>query len=535
MNPRYVIQPPCQVTPPSRQELHLNFIKMNLAMKFPAKAVHLGLTLLLLPSLLVAKTKPNFLFIFADDQSYETVHALGNSEIRTPHLDRLAMEGTSFLNAYNMGGWNGAVCIASRTMLNTGRSIWRAHRLESKLPKMAEEGQLWSQLLSQAGYETYGTGKWHVKIPPERIFDHQVHERPGMPRDSWARQMDSVDKATPEFIRNLPGYNRPLEGVPDVWSPFERSFGGFWEGGKHWSEVLADDAEGFLAQAAQSEKPFFMYLAFNAPHDPRQSPKRFVDMYARESIKIPDTFLPMYPYKEAIGCDPTLRDEALAPFPRTEEAVRTHRQEYYALISHMDEQIGRILDALEKTGQRDNTYILFTADHGLACGNHGFLGKQNMYEHSMKPPLIVVGPDVPENERREALVYLQDIMATTLDLAGVDKPPYVEFNSLMPLIEDPQAKSPYDAIYGCYLKEAQRMIRVGDMKLIVYPQAKRIRLFNLKEDPEEIRDLSGEPVYWETIQSLFDHLLEKQADYEDTVSLESYFPEFFPDTDTDTQ
>ena len=101
----------------------------------------------------------------------------------------------------------------------------------------------------------------------------------------------------------------------------------------------------------------------------------------------------------------------------------------------MDEQIGRILTALEQTGKKENTYIIFTADHGLSCGNHGLIGKQNMYEHSMKPPMIVVGPDVPENEKREALVYLQDVMATTLDLAGVDKPKYVEFNSLMPLLK----------------------------------------------------------------------------------------------------
>ncbi|HAV61561.1 MAG TPA: choline-sulfatase, partial [Verrucomicrobiales bacterium] len=108
-------------------------------------------------------------------------------------------------------------------------------------------------------------------------------------------------------------------------------------------------------------------------------------------------------------------------------AVKVHRQEYYAIITHMDAQIGRILDALEATGKADNTHIFFTADHGLAVGHHGLLGKQNMYEHSLRPPLIVAGPGIPRGRRIEARVYLQDIMPTTLELAGAPVPDHVEF------------------------------------------------------------------------------------------------------------
>jgi len=455
-----------------------------------------------------APKKPNILFIFADDQCYQTIGALGNDEVKTPHLDSLATSGVSFSNTYNMGGWNGAVCVASRAMLNTGRMIWRAQAAEkTKYSQIIAKGQTWSQLLKKAGYETYMTGKWHVKIKPETIFDNVVHERPGMPNQTKQ------------------GYDRPTEGKLDVWSPFDQSFDGFWKGGKHWSEVLADDAESFLDNATKSDKPFFMYLAFNAPHDPRQAPKKYVDMYPQEKIKVPTSYQPLYPYKDDIGCGPGLRDEKLAPFPRSEYAVRVNRQEYYAIISHMDAQIGRILKALEETGKKDNTYIIFSADHGLACGNHGLLGKQNMYEHSMKPPLIVVGPNIPKNEQREALVYLQDVMATTLDLADVAKPAYVEFNSLMPLIRDAKKASAYDAIYGCYVADRQRMIRVGDMKLIVYPRAKRLRLYDLKADPMELDDLSGNPGYWKTIRSLFKQLIQLQKDMDDKLELKKDFPE----------
>ena len=454
-----------------------------------------------------ASKKPNILFIFADDQCHQTIRALGNDEIKTPNLDRLATSGVSFRNTYNMGGWNGAVCVASRAMLNTGRMIWRAQAAESRYDQLISKGQTWSQLLKKAGYETYMTGKWHVKMKPERIFDNVVHERPGMPNQTRE------------------GYDRPTEGKLDVWSPFDQSFDGFWKDGKHWSEVLADDAESFLKNAGKSDAPFFMYLAFNAPHDPRQSPKKYVDMYPQENIKVPVSYQPLYPYKDAIGCGPGLRDEKLAPFPRSEYAVRVNRQEYYAIISHMDAQIGRILAALEKTGKKDNTYIIFSADHGLACGNHGLIGKQNMYDHSMKPPLIVVGPNIPKNEQRAALVYLQDVMATTLDLANVAKPEYVEFNSLLPLIEDAKKASAYDAIYGCYVADRQRMIRVGDMKLIVYPRAKRLRLYNVGADPMELDDLSSNPEYWKTIRGLLKQLVTLQKDMDDKLDLKRYFPD----------
>lgn len=470
--------------------------------------------------------KPNFLFIFTDDQSYETVAAHGNAEISTPHMDRLSENGVSFTNAYNMGGWGGAICVASRTMMITGRTIWRARRAVGSLEEAADRGELWPQLLENAGYETYFTGKWHVDIDPERIFQHHVHERPGMPADQRTSKRRRGIPMGPDFYEDVPGYLRPVEGKLDPWSPYAQSFGGFWEGGKHWSEVLADDATGFLDQAAQSEKPFFMYLAFNAPHDPRQAPKRFVDLYRRKDIRIPASYQPEYPYKDSIGCSPVLRDEALAPFPRTEYAVKTHRQEYYAILSHMDEQIGRILKALDASGKRNNTYVILSSDHGLACGNHGLMGKQNMYEHSLKPPLILVGPDLPENERRDALVYLQDIMATTLDLAGVDKPAYVEFRSLLPLMRNTsKAHDGYDAVYGAYLEDAQRMIRKGNMKLIVYPRAKKVRLFDLKADPNEIRDLSGNPEHWATVVSMFEDLLAQQAALEDDLRLADVFPE----------
>lgn len=450
--------------------------------------------------------KPNVLFIFADDQCFRTLRAYGNDEVKTPNLDKLVERGTLFTHAYNMGGWNGAVCVASRAQLITGSFIWNAYQYEQEYKQ--EENSLskpmWGNLMQDAGYETYMTGKWHIKRNPGDVFNHVVHERPGMPNQTEE------------------GYNRPKSPTDTLWQPWKKEFGGFWKGGKHWSEVLGDDALAFLDSAKEKEAPFFMYLAFNAPHDPRQSPKEFVEKYPLTEISIPPNFQEKYPDAELIGSGPDLRDERLAPFPRTEHAIKVNRQEYYAIITHMDQQIGRILHALEKSGKADNTYVIFTADHGLSVGEHGLMGKQNMYDHSLRVPFIITGPDIPHNKKIDTDIYYQDAMATTLELAGVEKPDYVDFNSVIDLITGERKESSYDAIYGCYV-DAQRMIRRDGFKLIVYPKAKKLLLYDLNNDPWEISNLSELPAYQEKKKSMFRDLVELQEYMNDTLNLEGIF------------
>jgi len=452
--------------------------------------------------------KPNIILIFADDQCYETVHASGNDEIITPNLDKLAQQGVSFTHGYNMGGWHGAVCVASRTMLNTGRFLWHAQQETvngDNIDSWREQGKLWAQLMEKAGYDTYMTGKWHVGAKAEETFMTATDIRGGMPRQ------------TPE------GYNRPVEGQTDVWSPYDTVFGGFWEDGTHWSRKLANTAISFIETAVRKEKPFFMYLAFNAVHDPRQSPREYIDKYPLENISLPVNFMEEYPYKDPMGCGPGLRDERLVPFPRTPYAIKVNRQEYYALVTYMDHQIGRILEALEQSGKSDNTYIFFTADHGLGVGHHGLVGKQNMYDHSVRVPLMVCGKGIPENTKMDVPVYLQDIMPSTLELAGVEIPDYVDFKSLFPLIEGEESIQ-YDAIYGAY-RDLQRMVTDDGFKLIMYPSVPVARLYNLREDPDEMEDLAGDPSYAGKMKELFKSFLDLQQETGDTLDLKVVFPE----------
>ena len=247
-------------------------------------------------------------------------------------------------------------------------------------------------------------------------------------------------------------------------------------------------------------------------------------MYPLDKISVPKSYTEEYPYQDQIGCGDGLRDECLAPFPRTEYSVKVNRQEYYAIITHLDQQIGRILDALEKSGKKDNTYIFYTADHGLACGNHGLMGKQNMYDHSMRAPLMVIGPDLPKGKKIDMDVYLQDIMPSTLELAGAEKPAYVEFNSLMDAVRMERTKSSYPAIYGCY-KNLQRMIRKDGFKLIVYPEAKKVLLFDMDNDPLEMNDLADVEAYQPKVKELFVQLIELQKSMGDSLDLKVVFPD----------
>jgi len=154
-----------------------------------------------------------------------------------------------------MGSWSPAVCIASRTMLLTGRSVWQAQAVHRALDTERAAGRLWPQLLAGVGYRTYMTGKWHLPVEAARTFDQTSHVRPGMPMD------------TPE------GYSRPVDGQRDPWNPADPKFGGYWEGGKHWSEVTAEDTLAFLHDARGRTEPFFIYCAFNAPTIPGRRPK----------------------------------------------------------------------------------------------------------------------------------------------------------------------------------------------------------------------------------------------------------------------
>jgi arylsulfatase A-like enzyme len=449
--------------------------------------------------------KPNILFLLSDDQCFDALGVMGNDEIQTPNLDRLARRGLLFTHAYSMGSWHGAVCMPSRGMLNTGRFLWDFRRVDERMDEERRAGRLWSELLKGAGYRTYMAGKWHVRMDAPSTFDITGTVRPGMPNI---------------FPDRYPhAYNRPRAGVVDSWDPANPEEGGFWEGGTHWSEVLADEAIRFLERAVQDDQPFFLYVAFNAPHDPRQAPREYLERYPVETMRVPVNFLPEYPYKDEIGSPHTLRDEFLAPMPRTERAVQVHRAEYYASVTHMDDQIGRVLDALDQSGQADNTWIFFTSDHGLAVGQHGLMGKQNLYDHSVRVPFLVSGPGLEGGGRISEPIYYQDVMPTTLELAGIERPAHVSFQSLLPMMRGERG-SHYPSIYTAYV-DLQRSVTMDGWKLLVYPRAGIHRLYYVAQDPHEIHDLAGDARHAARLDALLAELKRWQRETGDSLLLDA--------------
>lgn len=443
--------------------------------------------------------KPNILIIISDDQTWNSLSSAGNPNVKTPHIDRLAKRGTTFTHAFNMGGFHGAVCVASRGMLMTGRTLWNAGG------NNCGDYTLWPQVLGQAGYDTYVTGKWHNG--PDTV--KRGFTTPGPLGPGMLHSTDQKGEA----------YNRPAPG--NTWDPADPKWKGQWmnKDGQviHSSEYWANNAIGYLNEhASKSDDPFYMYVSFHASHDPRQAPQQYQDMYPPKDMAVPDNFLPEHPFDQGAL---RLRDEVLAPFPRTREIVQVHLSEYYAMITHMDDQIGRILDALEKSGKADNTIIVFTADHGLAVGQHGLFGKQNLYDHSVRVPFIIAGPGIPQGASNDAMIYMQNLFATTCEMAQVEPADTVQYTSILPLITG-EKKTIHDAVYLAYTK-TQRAIRTNEYKYIEYPKIGEVQLFDLKNDPLETTDLAEDPQYATKVKVFAAQLRQLMAEHEDPLLKES--------------
>jgi arylsulfatase A-like enzyme len=450
--------------------------------------------------------RPNFLFLIADDLMFRTIGTINNPEVHTPNLDRLTRSGCHFTHCFHQGSWTGAVCVASRTMLNTGLTAFHAqHALPAN---QSASVPVWGQTLREHGYDTFITGKWHLDAV------------------SLQRSFAKMGPVGPGFLDSTPDmYDRPAPG--NAWLPSNRELKGHWlprelwlgedsDRTEHSSSLYADAAVRYLKDERGSANPFFMYVGFNAPHDPRQSPEEFLRLYPLQSIQVPPNFLPQHPFDQG---DYKTRDELLAPFPRTELDVKTHRREYYAIISHMDAQIGRILDALDASGQASQTYVIMTADHGLAVGEHGLMGKQNQYECSMRMPLIVRGPGIKAGKVVDEMVYQHCMYATTCELTGIPVPPHVAFPSLVPMLREESPKPLYDAMFG-WLNVLQRSVRTKRHKLIFYAQINRYQLFDLEKDPWEMHDLIDDAAYQTVRADMVARLKQLQVELSDPLDLD---------------
>ncbi|MEO1993162.1 MAG: sulfatase-like hydrolase/transferase, partial [Pirellulales bacterium] len=435
--------------------------------------------------------RPNIVFLFADDQRADTIAAHGNSHIQTPHLDRLVREGVSCQQNYCAGSYSGAVCVASRSMIMTGRHWMRIDdtRNWNGLPLLPE-------LLGANGYATHAVGKWHNGLPTlARAF-----------QSGKSIMMGGMCDHTKVPLQDLTGEGELTNArVGDGFS----------------STLFADAAIDYLATQKNGNHPFFLYVAFTAPHDPRNPPESYRQTYYDNPPPLPENFLPQHPFDNG-QISRGGRDEGLADWPRQPDVIRDQLCEYYGLITHLDGQIGRILDAIDEHGFGENTVVVYSADHGLALGSHGLLGKQNVYEHSMRCPLVVRGPGIPANTSTMAMTYLLDLYRTFCGYAKVDVPEGVDGYDLRSVFEGSQ-KSVRNSVFLAY-QDKMRTIRDGQLKLHVYPEINYRLLFDLESDPLEMGNLAENPDHANDVERLIGEMKRWQKKLGDTVSLSTDNP-----------
>ncbi|MGY8768174.1 MAG: sulfatase-like hydrolase/transferase [Pirellulales bacterium] len=442
-----------------------------------------------------AAKRPNVLFLLSDDQRPDTIAALGNPVIKTPNLDALAKRGVSFTRAVCAN----PICTPSRAEIMTGCSGFRNDVLDFGKP-INTGLTTWATAMKQAGYHTWYVGKWHNNGRPT---DHGYEETLGLYSGGGGRWAKPTQDWKGQQITGYRGWvfqddqkkMYPEKGVgltADISSKF------------------ADAAIEFIQR--KPKRPFFLHVNFTAPHDPLLRPFDEQHQYTVDQIPLPLNYLPQHPFDHG-NFDG--RDERLLPFPRTKKIVRQTLAVYYAVISDMDAQVGRIIESLKATGQLENTLVIYSSDHGLGVGSHGIRGKQNMYEHTINVPLIFAGPGVSQNQTTTAQVYLRELYPTVCDLTGIMIPETVEGKSFVGVLTD-TSKQHHTQIYG-YFRNKQRMIRTDQWKLVWYPEIDRTQLFDMITDRFETKDLAGEDSMADIVMKLRERLKAWQNSVEDEV------------------
>ncbi|MGC4191618.1 MAG: sulfatase-like hydrolase/transferase [Thermomicrobiales bacterium] len=444
--------------------------------------------------------RPNVVVMVADDHRMGAMGAQGDPCVQTPVFDQLIAQGASFDRTHITGAFYGAVCAPSRASILTGNGVFSAtasHEVDSAVGSETVNPALATmpKTFRQAGYHTHAVGKWHNDrktlsdgfASGSRLFFGGMSDHHAVP----LREYD------PEGIY-------PNEAVT-IGEGFS-------------SEIFADAAIDFIDTYADDD-PFFLYVAFTAPHDPRTPPSPYAEMYDPATISLPPNAWARHPFDNG---EMKVRDEGLAAMPRDPAEVRRHIADYYGMISHLDAQVGRVLDALDRQGVANETIVVYTADHGLAVGQHGLMGKQNLYQHSITVPLLMRGPGIGPGQRVSQLTANIDLFPTLCALTGIDVPGTVQGTSLLPVLA-PDTKAIRSSVFAAY-RDVQRTVSDGRWKLIRYwisgktgQGTEAWQLFDLEADPWECNDLSGTASVRGEAERLHTILQEWQAAVDDMV------------------
>lgn len=417
----------------------------------------------------------NVLLILSDEHVHNLMGCAGHPFIRTPNLDALAKASTRFSNAYTPS----PICVPARASLATGRYV---HEIGCWDNAIAYDGRLagWAQHLSDAGLVVESIGKLHYRSASSPVGfqrqQHAVHIHEGIGQ-VWG----SVRDPMPETIGPSPLYDKIGAGESDY---------------NRFDARVADTAVEWLAQHASDEKPWTLFVGLVAPHFPLVVPQEFLDMYPVDSIPLP-LLHPSSGYVRHPWVERQARfmdhDAAIGSDARRRLALAS----YFGLITFMDHQVGKILDAAHRLGLHQSTTIIYSSDHGDNVGKRGMWNKCLMYRESTGVPMMISGPGIPEAKVSTTPVSLIDLQNTILERTGCD-PALIQGagRSIAEIACEPDMPNrlAFSEFHAVGSENAAYMLANADFKYHYYVGLEP-ELFDLRQDPEETRNLAGDPEY----------------------------------------
>jgi len=451
---------------------------------------------LLALSLTAAKPdKPNVLFIMSDDLN-TALSGFGHPQCKTPELDKLAARGLRFENMHCQY----PVCGASRASLMSGlypytnRTLGNAGTLRGNMPNVVTM----SQLFRNNGYHVGRVSKiYHMGIPPEILAGTATRDDP----HSW------------DEVVNIKALEQHAPGLRTEWSPKDKGSQTFT--GVEASTGDLEHADGMAASHAvdflkrNHEKPFFLAVGFVRPHVPLVAPAAYFDLYDRAAMQAPKV-----PADDLEDVPKIIRNyKANSNYGVTPELHKGLLEAYYASISYMDAQVGRVLQALDDLGHREDTIVVFSSDHGYLLGHHHKYQKQHLFEESTRVPFIFSVPWMSEQHGNGSshITELVDLYPSLAELAGLQPPADLQGSSLVPLLRSPQTKEWTKNVAFTISRSGGESIRTHDWRFTHWGHgSKGMELYDLQKDPGEFTNLAHNPEYAAPLKRLQAQLIAKR-------------------------
>lgn len=442
------------------------------------------------PFIKVKKGAPNILWITSDQQRWNTLGVYGNPYVKTPNLDRLANEGVMFNYAFSQS----PICTPSRASFLTGMYPSTIHASKNGAADWAEAAPLISKMLADAGYDGGLVGKYHLST----AMAHKPEKRPKDDgyRVFWYSHSPYQGGSSNDYISWFKQRGTDIIALKNEYDYVPSKY--------HMTKWATDRAIDFMNE--RRENPWFLSLNLYDPHVPLDPPQEYLDRY--DIDKLPEPWVNDDDIKEKQKLNDILFQSRPKKYSPHENKLKL--AQYLAQIDLIDENVGRLIDALKESDQLDNTLIIFTSDHGDMMGDHGLYKKGNrFYEGLVRVPLIFWYPGhFKEDLKSDALVELIDITPTLLELTGLAIPERIQGKSLLNLLkgkQDPNVHREFvrSEFYDALMPKTEKgeensfgtMLRTRRYKIVNYMDYDEGELFDLQKDPEEYHNLWNDPDY----------------------------------------